>query len=234
MSHRFARSEILLGARAMELLAQSRLVIFGLGGVGSYAAEALARSGVGSFILVDPDTVDITNINRQIHALSQTVGQAKVYLMAQRMREINPEVNVESRCERLNRHNSGVLLEPGLTYVVDAIDDVDSKVHLLKECVERGIPVISAMGAGNKLDPTLFRVDDISKTKACPLARVIRRQLRKENIYSGVQVVYSTESPVPVQKKRDQYDHTAGSVAFVPPVVGMIMAGVVIKDISRG
>lgn len=232
MAHRFSRTEKILGAKALKLLSFARVAIFGLGGVGSFTAEALARSGVGNFLLVDPDTVDITNINRQIHALTGTIGQSKVKLMAQRVLEINPGAKVEARWERFSPHNSDSLLGADLWYVVDAIDDVDNKVHLLKECVKKEIPVVSAMGTGNKLDPAAFKVDDISKTAVCPLARTVRRKLRRENIHSGITVVYSTEKPVKLHGQ-DRNDNTPGSVAFVPPVAGMILAGLVVKNILK-
>jgi len=232
--HCFSRTEKIIGSGALELLARSKVAVFGLGGVGSFAAEALARSGVGNFVLVDPDTVDITNINRQLHATTSTVGRPKVKLMTQRILDINPEVNIEARWERFNRNNSDSFLGGDLTYVVDAIDDVDNKVHLLKECVQKDIPVVSAMGTGNKLDPTAFRVDDISKTSVCPLARTVRRELRRENIHSGITVVYSTEKPIkPDRDQAGENKNAPGSIAFVPPVAGMILAGLVVKDIIK-
>ncbi len=232
MQHRFSRTEKIIGNKGLELLARSKVAVFGLGGVGSYTVEALARSGVGSFLLVDPDVVDITNINRQLHALSNTVGYAKVTLLADRIKEINPEAEVEVRQERLTRFNSGDLLHASLSYVIDAIDDIDNKVHLLKSCVEKNIPVVSAMGTGNKLDPTALKVMDISKTSVCPLARKVRRELKRENIHTGIIVVCSSEPPIK-NKPQDAIEgsNAPGSIAFVPPVAGMILAGVVTNNV---
>jgi tRNA A37 threonylcarbamoyladenosine dehydratase len=226
--HRFSRTEKIIGSQGLEILARSKVAIFGLGGVGSFAAEALARSGIGHFLLVDPDVVDISNINRQLHALSDTVGQSKVSLMADRFKKINPSVKVDARRERFTNLNSHILLTGDLSYVVDAIDDVNNKVHLLKSCYERNIPVVSAMGTGNKLNPTAFKVMDISETSICPLARKVRRELRKNNIYSGITVVCSGEKPFRPRVQDTPENSTApGSIAFVPPVAGMILASVV-------
>jgi tRNA A37 threonylcarbamoyladenosine dehydratase len=226
--HRFSRTEKIIGSRALEILARSKVAIFGLGGVGSFAAEALARSGIGRFLLVDPDVVDISNINRQLHALSDTIGQPKVSLMAERFKQINPAVKVDARRERFTNLNSHILLTGDLSYVVDAIDDVDNKVHLLKSCYERNIPVVSAMGTGNKLNPAAFKVMDISETSICPLARKVRWELRKNNIYSGITVVCSGEKPCRPRVQDTPENSTApGSIAFVPPVAGMILASVV-------
>ncbi|MFZ5626535.1 MAG: tRNA threonylcarbamoyladenosine dehydratase [Bacillota bacterium] len=249
MLHRFSRTELLLGPEGLERLRQARVAVFGIGGVGSYACEALARAGVGSLVLVDYDNVCLTNINRQIHALSNTVGRPKVELMAERIKLINPGAEVESIKEFYAPEHRERLLRPDYDYVVDAIDNVTGKLDLIKGCLALNIPIISAMGAGNKLDPTAFRVADISETAVDPLARVLRRELRKAGIYRGVKVVYSEEPPIPPRvgladcktncvctSEQGRGSCTLrrqipGSVSFVPPVVGMIMAGEVVKDL---
>ncbi|HHW44535.1 MAG TPA: tRNA threonylcarbamoyladenosine dehydratase [Desulfotomaculum sp.] len=228
----FARTELLIGQEGLEVLQNSRVMVFGLGGVGSYAAEALARAGVGNLVLIDCDCVAPSNINRQIHALLSTLGKPKALLMAERTRQINPRLVVEARVERYTPGDGERFLSDTPDYVVDAIDDGQAKVDLLAGCVCRGIPVVSAMGAGNKLDPTAFRVADIAETAVCPLARVVRRRLRERGIHTGVKVVFSTEPPLPSRGTAPDNGRTVpGSISFVPPVAGFILAGVVVRDL---
>ncbi len=229
----FSRTELLLGKEAVEKLKKARVAVFGVGGVGGYVVEALARSGVGAIDLIDKDVVSVTNINRQIIALHSTVGRLKTEVAAERARDINPDIIVHC-------HNLFYLPETtdafdfsAFDYVVDAIDTVSGKVALIERAKGANIPVISSMGAGNKLDPTAFEVADIAKTSVCPLARVMRRELKKRAI-EHVKVVYSKEAPI----QSNLTDGESGkpipaSVAFVPSVVGLIIAGEVIKDLIR-
>lgn len=223
MDERFSRTERLIGEESVKKLNNARVAVFGIGGVGGHCVEALARSGVGHFLLVDSDTVDITNINRQVVALSSTVGKPKVQVIKERILDINPEADVEIRETFYLPENAAEFDFSKYDYVVDAIDTVTAKINLIKSAKECGAAVISAMGAGNKLDPTGFKVADISKTKVCPLAKVMRYELKKRGI-KDVKVVYSEEDPVLKQQ-------VPASIAFVPSVVGMIMAGEVVKDL---
>ncbi len=233
LEHRFSRTEKLIGSEGLEVMASSTVAVFGLGGVGSYAAEALARAGTGGFILVDFDAVSISNINRQLHAMEDTLGMAKVDLMADRIKKINPRAHVTAYRERYTRREGGRFFNLRPHYVVDAIDDLEGKVGLIKYCLKEGISLVSSMGAGNKLDPAMFRVDDISRTSICPLARAVRRRLRQEGILGGVKVVFSTERPCRMEGEAGKT--VPGSISFVPPVAGMILAGVAVRDIlSRG
>ncbi|AGL02095.1 tRNA threonylcarbamoyladenosine dehydratase [Desulfoscipio gibsoniae] len=250
MSHRFARTELLIGSTGLEKLAACKVAVFGLGGVGSFTAEALARSGVGSLFLVDHDTVDITNINRQLHALSDTVGLPKTQVMKERLLQVNPALQIQTRQQKFTPELTADMLDNrDLDFVVDTIDDVDNKAALIAGCVKRNMPVISAMGAGNKLDPTSFKIDSIWKTSVCPLARVMRKKLRAIGITADVPVVYSTARPI--SPLADTNAHTVstrytpatgssvpaahgfcisgppGSIAYVPSVAGLIMAAFV-------
>lgn len=236
-----SRTEILMGTQAMERLANARVAVFGIGGVGGHAAEALARSGIGALDLIDHDTVSITNINRQAVALHSTIGRLKVEVMKERVLDINPEISVRAySCfylpETADRFNFA-----DYDYIVDCIDTVTGKLQLIEAAKEANTPIICSMGAGNKLDPTGFLVADISKTSVCPLAKVMRRELKKRNI-TGVKVVYSKEEPVihKVQtmeqiqaKEKNERKVLPGSCAFVPSVVGLILASEVVKDIGR-
>lgn len=224
MENQFQRTEMLLGTEAIERLKNARVAVFGVGGVGGFVCEALARAGVGKIGLVDKDEVDVTNINRQIIALHSTVGRPKVEVMKERIQDINPEAQVDVYQFFLLRDNTDEFPWDEYDYIVDAVDTVTAKITIIAKAKELGKSVISAMGAGNKLDPTRFKVADIEKTKIDPLAKVMRRELKKRNI-RGVKVVYSEEEPV----KRLE---TPGSVAFVPSVAGLIIAGEVIKDIA--
>jgi len=227
----FSRTALLLGEGGVEKLKKARVAVFGVGGVGGYVVEALARSGVGALDLIDKDTVSESNINRQIIALHSTVGRLKTEVAAERAKDINPDICVRT-------HNVFYLPETAETfdfsqydYVVDAIDTVSGKIALIEQAKRAKVPVISSMGAGNKLDPTAFEVADITKTSVCPLARVMRRELKKRGI-EHVKVVYSKEEPLPSPlTDAESGKSIPGSVAFVPSVVGLILAGEVIKDL---
>lgn len=231
--NQFQRTEMLLGKAAMDKLQNAHVAIFGLGGVGSYTVEALARSGIGHLTLVDKDRVDITNINRQLIATLETVGMLKTDAAEQRILSINPLCNVEKHSLFFTAETSNAFDFSAYTYIVDAIDTVSAKLELAQLSYNTGIPIISSMGAGNKLDPTMLQVADIYSTSMCPLARTMRRELKKRGIPS-LQVVYSCEAPA-----KPQYEDTAtrgmppGSVAFVPSVAGLIMAGVIIRKIAN-
>ena len=249
MLNEFSRSQLLFGAEAMKKLKDAKVAVFGVGGVGSYTVEALARGGVGALALFDDDLVCLTNINRQIIATQHTVGKPKVEAMRDRVLEINPECRVElNRCFYTPENAQEYDLSQ-YTYIVDAVDTVSAKLELIVRAKQAGVPVISCMGAGNKLDPTRFEVADIYETSVCPLARVMRHELRARGI-DGLKVVYSKEEPMtplndrsvscrahcvcPPGTKRKCAARRAipGSVSFVPPVAGLILAGEVIKDIA--
>lgn len=235
MSERFSRTEALLGREAMEKLQKSRVAVFGIGGVGGYVCEALARSGVGAFDLIDSDVVSVTNINRQIIATEKTVGRLKTDVMKERIREINPEADVRTHASFFLPENADAFPFREYDYVVDAVDTVAAKIALVVKTKEENVPIISSMGAGNKLDPTAFRVADLYRTKVCPLAKVMRRELKKRGIES-LKVVYSEEEPLSVNLEKaenpEKRKAVPGSIAFIPSVVGLILASEVIKDLS--
>ncbi len=236
MKERFIRTEMLLGGEALEVLARSRVAVFGVGGVGGYTVEALARSGVGALDLVDPDTVSESNINRQIVALSSTVGKYKVDVAAERVRDINPDANVRTYKTFFLPEEAEKFDFSAYDYVVDAIDTVSGKLGLAVAATEAGVPIISSMGAGNKLDPTKFEVADIYKTSVCPLARVMRRELRQRGI-ERLKVVYSREAPTAPRGEPEPDaggKRVPGSCAFVPSVAGLIIAGEVVRDLTGG
>ncbi len=246
--HSFSRSELLIGTEGLNKLKNSKIAIFGIGGVGTFATEALARTGVEKFVLVDDDDICLTNINRQLHATRSTVGKAKVEVMKERILDINPKAEVEVHKELYNSDSAERLLLPEYDYVIDAIDMVSAKLDLIERSKKMGLPIISSMGAGNKLDPTRFEVADISKTSICPLAKVMRKELRKRGV-KNVKVVYSKEEPMtPLQLNSDcktncictNKDRTCtvkhqipGSIAFVPSTVGLIIASVVVRDLIK-
>ncbi len=257
MADQFARTELLLGSDAMEILNRSRVIVFGIGGVGGYVTEVLARSGVGAIDIVDKDDVDITNINRQIIATLKNIGKSKVDVMSERIREINPDCKVTVHKTFFLPENSNEFNFKDYDYVVDAIDTVTAKIELITLCTESGTPIISSMGAGNKLDPTKFQVSDIYKTSVDPLARVMRRELKKRGV-KHLKVVYSTELPQKSVKseteksvnsifeknnietftqiddgEKKRRKDTPGSIAFVPSVAGIIIGGEVIKDLVK-
>lgn len=232
---RFKRTEALIGSDAVEKLHDSRVAIFGIGGVGGYVTEALARSGVGHFLLVDSDNVDITNINRQIIALSSTVGKSKVSVMKDRIMDINNDAEVEVRECFYLPENADEFDFSKYDYIVDAVDTVTAKINIITKAKECNVDVISAMGVGNKLDPTAFKVADISKTKVCPLAKVMRYELKKRGI-KDVKVVYSEEEPITSGIEADgesKRRSIPASIAFAPSVMGLIMASEVIKDLIK-
>lgn len=232
MQERLQRTALLLGEMGMKRLWDSRVLVFGLGGVGSFAAEALARSGIGSLTLIDKDVIDITNLNRQLPANLHTVGFSKAAVMAERLSSFAPDMQLKAVQDFYLPGKADLFLTDDVSYVVDAVDNVTAKIDLAVECTRRGIPIISSMGAGNKLDPTRFEVADLKKTSVCPLARVMRRELKARGI-EHLKVVYSKEEPLATGKLAGKERRTApGSVAFVPSVAGLIMAGEVIKDIA--
>lgn len=222
----FSRTERLIGEDALRKLQNSNIIIFGLGGVGSYTAEALARSGIGKMTVVDKDTVDITNINRQLYALRSTVGKPKVEVAKARMLDINPECEITAIQKMYLPENSEDFNLSQYDYIIDAIDNVTAKIDLAVKAEQLGIPIISSMGTGNKLDPTAFKVSDIYKTSVCPLCRVMRTQLKKRGV-KKLKVVYSEEMP------KTDGERTPASISFVPPAAGLIIAGEVIRDITE-
>ncbi|MBQ7757901.1 tRNA threonylcarbamoyladenosine dehydratase [Anaerotignum sp.] len=231
--HVFSRAELLLGKEGIEKLRKARVAVFGIGGVGSFAAEALARGGVGHIALIDEDTVSLTNINRQLIATQKTVGREKTAVMAERIHDICPETEVVEYPVVYGAENRELIDFASYDYIVDAIDTVTSKLLLIEEAKKAGTEVISCMGTGNKLDPTRFEVADISKTSVCPLAKVMRKELKDRGI-KGVKVVYSKELPLkPADSSETGKRQIPGSLSFVPPVAGMILAGEVIKHITK-
>lgn len=233
MLNQFSRTEMLIGEEGINRLNDSKVAIFGIGGVGSYVAEALARCGVGKFILVDNDKVTITNINRQIIATTKTIGQYKVDLMKQRILDINPEAKIEIYKTFYMPDCNEEILDSSVSYVVDAIDTVTAKIFLVEEATRLNIPVISSMGTGNKLDPSKFEITDIYKTSVCPLAKVMRKELRQRNI-KKLNVLYSKEEPVKPRKESEEKTskrQVPGSIAFSPSVAGLMIASKVVKDL---
>ncbi len=234
MTEQFERTEMLFGKEAMEKLKNSRVAVFGIGGVGGFTAEALVRSGIGALDIIDNDTVALSNLNRQIIALHSTIGKFKVDVAEERFLDINPELE-------LTKHKTFFMPETAdkfdflkYDYVVDAIDTVTGKIKLVECAADAGVPIISSMGAGNKLDPTLFEVSDIYKTSVCPLAKVMRRELKARGIRK-LKVVYSKEQPINTKTANDENvrKKAPGSNAFVPSTVGLIIAGEVIKDLVK-
>ena len=234
MLSQFSRTELLLGGEAMERLARARVAVFGVGGVGGYAAEALARSGVGTLDLVDDDRVSLTNLNRQIIALHSTLGQYKVDVARARLLDINPDMTVNAFRVFFGPDTADAFGFARYDYVVDAVDTVSAKLELVLRAQAAGTPIISSMGAGNKLDPTAFEVADIYRTSVCPLARAMRHELRKLGV-KHLKVVYSREEPIRPAKEltdeRDSRRRVPGSTAFVPSAAGLILAGEVVKDL---
>lgn len=245
MLHRFSRNELLIGKEALARLQSANVAVFGAGGVGSFAIEALARAGVGRLTLVDFDVVCISNVNRQIHAMTDTVGQPKVALMAERISRINPDCQVTARERFYDKDSSEELLTGDFDYVLDCIDKVTPKLHLIATAHRRGYRIISSMGAANRLDPTRVRVADISETTNCPLGRDVRRELKaKYGITRGIPTVYSTEKPhkphrevsaemnegVPAEKINPLVQLN-GTISYMPSLFGLTMAGVVLREL---
>ena len=240
MKEQFSRIERLVGTQAMEKLYNSRVAVFGIGGVGGHATEALVRSGIGAIDIIDSDDIAVSNINRQLIATRSSVGRKKVDVMKEHLLDINPSVKVEAHACFFLPETEAQFDFSQYDYVLDAVDTVTAKLALVEACEKAGTPIISSMGAGNKLDPTAFEVTDIYKTSVCPLAKVMRRELKKRNI-KHLKVVYSKEEPLtPIDIEGVVNDEararraTPGSVAFVPSVAGLIMAGEVVKDLTYG
>lgn len=231
MDERFLRTSLVIDEDNIDRLSQSRVAVFGVGGVGGFVCEALARSGAGKLTLIDGDTVAKSNINRQIIALESTVGKHKAEVMKERILDINPNAEIIALNIFLNSETVNTIDFTQFDYIVDAVDDIKAKVLLAKLADENKIPIIAAMGAGNKTDPTKFEVSDIFKTSVCPLARIMRHELKKAGI-KKLKVVYSKETPKN-PPYRIEGENTVGSLAFVPSVMGLIMAGEVIKDICK-
>lgn len=238
MINQFSRTELVIGKEAIEKLNNSKVAVFGIGGVGSYVVEALARAGVGKFILVDADCVSLTNINRQIIATHKTIGMKKVEVAKDRIKDINPDAEVEIIAE-LFTQESRAFFDESVDYVVDCIDTITSKIELVMRANNLNVPIISCMGTGNKMDPTRFEITDISKTSVCPLAKVMRKELKARGI-KKLKVLYSKEEPVKVDTSYEEESngqvkkkYIPGSVPFVPSVAGLIIAGEVIKDIIK-
>lgn len=225
MSDQYSRTEMIIGQEAVDKIKSSSVIVFGIGGVGSYVVEGLARAGVGRLVLVDNDVVDITNINRQLVALHSTVGKSKAQVMADRVRDINPNCRVEAVECFFMPDTADKFNFDEFDYVVDAIDTVTGKIALIEKAFNEGVPVISSMGTGNKLDPSQFKITAIEKTKVCPLAKVMRKELKSRNI-KGVNVLYSEEVPI-----KHEGGSTPGSISFVPSVAGLMIAGKVVEDI---
>ncbi len=247
--HPLSRTELLIGKECLDILRRKKVAVLGIGGVGSWAVEALARCGVGHLLIVDDDTVCLTNINRQLPATLATVGREKVEVMKERVAEIDRKIVVDARRLCITPENIGELIDSSVDYVIDAIDTVTAKIALIEFCFRRGTPVISCMGTGNKLDPTQFVVTDLYKTRNCPLAKVMRGELRKRNV-TKLKVVFSEENPRKPRKaevltcklacvcnsdtvrKCSEKRQIPASISFVPPVAGFILAGEAIKDLA--
>lgn len=235
MDEKFSRTEMLIGNDGIKKLKNARVAVFGLGGVGSFVCEGLARSGVGNFVLIDFDKVDETNINRQIIATTKTVGRHKVDLMKERILDINPDANVETYREFYMADCEIDIITKDLSYVVDCVDTIMAKIAIVCKSKELDVPVISSMGTGNKLDPTLFEIADIYETTVCPLARIMKKDFRKRGV-KNLKVLYSTEHPIDttnvgVNEGKNTKYRVNGTISFVPSVAGLIIAGEVIKDI---
>ena len=229
--NQFERTALLLGKASVEKLAEKRVAVFGVGGVGGFVCEGLVRAGIGAIDIVDKDTVALSNINRQLIALHSTVGKNKVDVLEERLKDINKNLIIKKyKCFFLPE-TSDTFDFREYDYVVDAIDTVTGKIELILKANEAGVPIISAMGAGNKLDPTAFQVSDIYKTSVCPLARVMRRELKKRGV-EKLKVVYSKEEPIKPQFEEGE-EVVPGSVSFVPPALGLIIAGEIVKDLIR-
>lgn len=239
MLNQFSRTELIIGKEAVKKLHNTKVAIFGLGGVGSFVTEGLVRAGVENFVLVDNDVVDITNLNRQIIATTKTIGKYKTQVMKDRIHEINPNANVDVSNDFFLPETSHNMIDKSINYIVDAVDTVTSKIELVVTANKMNIPIISAMGTGNKLDPTKFEVTDIYKTEMCPLAKVMRKELKDRGIRS-LKVVYSKEKPIANVHEADDTtsstqnkNQVPGSISFVPSVAGLIIAGEVVKDLIK-
>ena len=248
MLNQFSRTELLIGKEGIEKLQNAKVAIFGIGGVGSFVVEGLVRAGVENFVLIDDDKVCLTNLNRQIIATRKTIGKYKVDVMKERILEINPNANVETHQEFYMSNSESNIINNELSYVVDCVDTVTAKIEIITQCKKLNVPLISAMGTGNKLDPSRFEITDIYKTNICPLAKVMRKELRKRNIES-LKVIYSEEEPIKpdetlecscktncicppgTKRKCAERNQVPGSISFVPSVAGLMIAGEVVRDI---
>lgn len=231
MKNQFSRTEILLGKDGLDKLAKAKVAVFGVGGVGSFVVEGLARCGIGSLVLIDSDKIDVTNLNRQIHATHETIGEYKVEVMKKRVLSINPKIDVSIYKEFYTNNNTEELIKKDYDYIVDAIDSVTSKIDLIVNAKKMNISIISSMGAANRLDPTKLEITSIYKTTQCPLAKTVRKELRKKGI-DDLKVVFSTEKVVK-DLHIEEGGSRLGSVSFVPSVAGMIIASEVVKDIIK-
>lgn len=232
MSEQFSRTELLIGKEGIEKLVNSKVAIFGIGGVGSFVAEALARAGIGNFLLIDNDVISQSNLNRQIHALTNTIGKYKVEVMKERIMQINENAKVEISKEFFMPNSDEKIIDNTINYIVDAIDTVTAKIELVIRAEKLNIPIISSMGTGNKLDPTKFEITDINKTSVCPLAKVMRKELRSRGI-KKLKVVYSKEEPIKPKQTQNEKRSIPGSISFVPSVAGLIIASEVVKDLIK-
>ena len=227
MPHRFSRLEKVIGKDNIDLLSNKTVLVIGCGGVGGYTIESLARSGIGTLIIVDYDKVDITNINRQIIALESTIGKLKVDVFEERIKDINPNCKIIKISEFINKDNIDILFNYEIDYLVDACDTIETKKEIIKRCLEKNIKFITSMGTGNKLDPSKLEITDIKKTVNDPLARIIRKFIKDEHINKKIMVLSSTELPIKT------HDRTPGSTAFVPPSAGLLIASYVVKDLIK-
>ena len=223
-----SRTELLIGKENIQKLSKTKIIVYGIGGVGSFTVEGLVRAGVENIILVDNDVIAPSNLNRQIHATISNIGKLKVDCMKERILSINPKVNVETYIPQDIEHGEEILIDDSIDYVVDAVDTITTKLKLIQRAKEKQVSIISCMGTGNKLDPTKFEITDIYKTSVCPLAKVMRKELKKRGI-QNLKVLYSKEEPI----KHEMESRTPASISFVPSVAGMIIAGEVIKDIIK-
>ncbi len=227
-----SRTELLIGKEGIEKLQNAKVAIYGVGGVGSFVAEGLARSGIGNMVLIDNDVVSISNLNRQIHANIETIGKKKVEVMKERILKINPNAKINTYMADEIENGEESIIDSTFSYIIDAVDTVSTKLKLIERASKLNVPIISAMGAGNKLDPTRFEVTDIYKTSVCPLAKVMRKELKNRGI-KKLKVVYSKEQPIKHETNEMYEKRVPGSIAFVPSVVGLIIASEVIKDILK-
>ena len=230
MDEQFQREIMLIGKENLEELKKSKVIIYGIGGVGSFVCEALARAGIENLILVDYDKIELTNLNRQIHALHSTIGEQKTEAMKNRILDINPKAKVETYNNKETKEKEEELINETINYVIDCVDTITTKLKLIETAKRKNIPIISSMGTGNKLDPTKFEITDIYKTTVCPLAKVMRKELKKRNI-KNLKVVYSKEEPK--TQIENQEKRTPASISFVPSVAGLIIASEVVKDILK-
>ncbi len=230
MLNQFSRTELIIGKDGIEKLNKSKVAIFGLGGVGSFVTEGLVRAGIGNFILVDKDVYELTNLNRQLYATKKTIGKPKVEVAKERILDINPKASIET-LQKFFMPDTKDFFDDSINYIIDCIDTVTAKIELVVRAKNKNIPIISCMGTGNKLDPTKFEIDDIYNTSICPLAKVMRKELKARNI-DGLKVLYSKEEPIKQNKQIDG-KLVPGSISFVPSVAGLIISGEVVKDIIR-